>query len=415
MPLKIQAITNDSIASNMMLKSGDTIISINGHPINDFIDLQFYGAEEELEILVSQTTGLKKINVKQDWTHTLGIQPVVHKCTECINNCIFCFVDQIEPGFRKTLYIKDDDYRLSFTYGNFITLTNITSRQMKRIYQQKLSPLYVSVHTTNPQLHKRIMRYPIEFNIYEKLQELVKHNIKLHTQIVVIPEWNDKTELKRTLNELNKLGNGICSVGIVPVGLTRSREYLTPLRSVTSAEAEEIIQIAAKFERTYCADELFILAEQDIPEADYYDDYPQLENGIGMLRLLLENWQINKTDFLNYLSKLQEKLVFVTGSSAYPLINKISAEINRSLAAKTRTVKVINNVFGSTVTVAGLLTAKDIKEQVKLEPHEILTVSSNLFNDDLLTLDNFSRLEIKKHYNNKLLLIDEEFADWALI
>jgi len=415
MSLKIQAITNDSIASNMMLKSGDIIISINGHPINDFIDLQFYGAEEELEILVSQTTGLKKINLTQDWTRSLGIEPVIHKCTECINNCIFCFVDQIEPGLRKSLYIKDDDYRLSFIYGNFITLTNITSRQMKRIYQQKLSPLYVSVHTTNPQLHKLIMRYPIEFNIYEKLQEIVQHKIKLHTQIVVIPEWNDKAELKRTLNELNKLGDGICSIGIVPVGLTRYREFLTPLRTVTSAEAEEIIHTAAKFKRTYCADELFILAEQAIPEADYYDDYPQLENGIGMLRLLLENWKINRKKILNYLRTLKENLVFITGSSAYPVINKISAEINRSLADKTRTVKVINNVFGSTVTVTGLLTAKDIKEQVRLESNEILTVSSNLFNDDLLTLDNFSQLDFKNHYNNKLFIIDEEFADWVLI
>jgi len=224
MPLLIDAIAEDGLADEYGLRPGDTIISINDHFISDFIDLQFFGSDEELEFLIAKPNG-KKIRIKifQDWTIPLGITPKAHNCISCINNCIFCFVDQIQPGFRNTLYIKDDDYRLSFAYGNFITLTNLTNTHFKKIFQQKLSPLYVSVHTTDPQLHKKMLQYSIEFNILDRLQELCKNNIKLHTQIVVIPQWNDKDNLKRTLDDIDALGENILSIGVVPIGLTKTR------------------------------------------------------------------------------------------------------------------------------------------------------------------------------------------------
>jgi len=416
MPLLIDAIAEDGLADEYGLRPGDTIISINDHFISDFIDLQFFGSDEELEFLIAKPNG-KKIRIKifQDWTIPLGITPKAHNCISCINNCIFCFVDQIQPGFRNTLYIKDDDYRLSFAYGNFITLTNLTNTHFKKIFQQKLSPLYVSVHTTDPQLHKKMLQYSIEFNILDRLQELCKNNIKLHTQIVVIPQWNDKDNLKRTLDDIDALGENILSIGVVPIGLTKTRNSLTPLRTVTPEEAQEILIQTEAYDRTYCADELFMLAERQIPESEYYDEYPQLENGIGMLRLLLENWKFNKKDFIEFLRDIKEKIVFITGISAFPVINGLVNDINDILPGKVRIVEIINNNFGTTVTVAGLLTATDIREQVQLADNEIIAVSSNLFNDDDMTLDNISEDEFRSYFNNKLIIVDEEFADWKLI
>jgi len=416
MSLKIETVIKDSLAAQNNLTSGDIILSINDHAVNDFIDLQFYSADEELEFLISTNDGIKKtIVLIQDWTIPLGIVPESHKCINCVNKCIFCFVDQIQPGFRKTLYVKDDDYRLSFAYGNFITLTNLAKSHYKKIYQQKLSPLYVSVHTTDPELHHKMLQYSMNFNIYDRLKELSDNNIQLHTQIVVIPEWNDKENLKRTLQDIDRLGDNILSIGVVPIGLTRTRKFLTPLRSVSSLEAKETLDLTNNFDRAYCADELFILAGEKIPDSAYYDDYPQLENGIGMLRLLLENWKINKANFFSFLKNIKENLVFITGSSAFPVITELADEINRILPERVRTLKIINNMFGNTVTVAGLLTATDIKEQVQLRDNEIIAVSSNLFNDDDMTLDNISQTEFKKYFNNKLLIIDEEFADWLCI
>jgi putative radical SAM enzyme (TIGR03279 family) len=415
MPLEIKTVAANSLASEYKLKTGDIILSINGHHIHDFIDLQFYSADEDLDILLRTSEGEKRIHIQNDWSNILGIEPTAHRCTECINKCIFCFVDQIKPDFRKTLHIKDDDYRLSFTYGNFITLTNITSSKLDRIIKQRLSPLYVSVHTTDPQLHHKILRYSIQFNIYERLRKLLDHGIQLHTQVVVIPEWNDKEDLVRTIKDLDELGNNILSVGIVPIGLTNWRQHLTPLRTVTTDEAKQILDLSEKYPRTYCADELFMLAGRTIPEEDYYDDYPQLENGIGMLRLLMENWKQNKTDFLEFVRNIPEKLVFVTGVSAFPIITGIAEEVNRILPDKARSVRVNNITFGSTVSVAGLLTASDIMDQVELSNGELILLPSNMFNDDDLTLDNISQKELKQYFGGKLLIIDEEFMDWRLI
>ena len=412
MPLTIKAVNPDSLAADNHIKPGNKIISINGNMINDFIDLQYYSADDELDIVLLDQNRKREIHIINDWTKILGIEPEIHKCKECINKCIFCFVDQIQPGFRQTLYVKDDDFRLSFTYGNFITLTNLTDHHLNKIYEQKLSPLYVSVHTTDADLHRRILRYPIRFNIYERLQELVKNGIDLHTQIVVIPEWNDRANLSRTLTDLDKLGKGVLSIGVVPLGLTNWRKSLTPLRPVTPEEATYILETAGPYERTYCADELFILAGKSIPDSAYYNDYPQLENGIGMLRLLFQNWKKNKSKFIKFSDELKENLVFATGVSAFPFITDIANQINQKLPDKSRTVQVINNTFGSTVTVAGLLTAQDIKKQVKLQDKEIIVFSSNLFNDDQLTLDNVSLQELTRYYGNRLILVDEEFNGW---
>lgn len=416
MPIKIKAISPDSLATERDILVDDLILEINGNPINDFLDLQFYGSDEHLLIKLKTPKGsLKKISIFQDWSKPLGIEPEMHQCRTCINNCIFCFVDQMRSGYRKSLYIKDDDYRLSFVYGNFITLTNFTDFHIQRIIQQKLSPLYVSVHSTNPQLHKKMLRYSRDFNILESLKQLVSGGIEIHTQIVIVPGWNDGEELDRSLRELNDLGENILSIGIVPVGLTKFRNSLTSINPVNKEIASNILEIAGKYPRTFCSDEIYIKAESEIPDEDFYEGYPQLENGIGMSRMFLENWDFEKEDFLAEIKNINKKLLFITGKSAAITIQKIIDDINLSIPDKARIIAIQNDFFGPTVTVAGLLTSEDILSQIDLTEEEIPVICSCIFNDDDLTLDGVHIQDFKNKLGKSLLMIDEEFTSWEII
>ncbi|MCK4695482.1 MAG: DUF512 domain-containing protein, partial [Candidatus Cloacimonetes bacterium] len=326
----------------------------------------------------------------------------------------FCFVDQMPANLRKTLYIKDDDYRLSFAFGNYITLTNLSQKDYDRIISQKLSPLYISVHTTNPQLHKRTFRYKQNFNILKKLEYLSDNGIELHTQIVIIPHWNDCYELENTLKDLTSPYLKVLSIGIVPVGITKYRKSLTKISKVSSELAEQLLGISQKYSRTYCSDEIYLLADRELPNQYFYNDYPQLENGIGMLRLFSENWKNNKEKFINEIKKNDKKLVFVSGKLAYNFISEITNEINHILSNKARVFSITNNFFGETITVTGLLTASDILSQLSIEKGEIIVISSNVFNDDGYTLDNVHKKKLKYKLKSNLLIVDEEFFNWEL-
>ncbi|NQV17279.1 MAG: DUF512 domain-containing protein [Armatimonadetes bacterium] len=414
MPLTIDSILPGSIAAQEGLQANDVIISINENSINDFLDLQFFGAEESLLIKFKNSEKLtKRIFLYQDFEKSLGIIPIPHKCRTCINDCVFCFVDQMPSDLRKSLYLQDDDFRLSLVYGNFITLTNLAQKDYERIIFQKLSPLYISVHTTNPVLHKKLMKYKIDFNILDQLTFLRKNGIELHTQIVIIPGWNDGNEMINTLQDLTSID--VLSIGIVPVGITKYRNSLQEIQTVNSNLAKELIKVSCDFPKTYCSDEIYVLANQQIPPDDFYDSYPQLENGIGMIRLLLENWKRNKNKFINEVAEINENFVFITGKLAYDYFIQIAEEINSTLPNKAR-VKAISNYFlGESITVTGLLNAKDILEQIDLRKDEIAVISSNIFNTDGFTLDDIHKNELKTKLNGKLFIIDEEFADWELI
>ncbi|MBN1948761.1 MAG: DUF512 domain-containing protein [Candidatus Cloacimonetes bacterium] len=415
MSLRIVNVLPDSLGEDSGLQAGFKILSINHHPVNDYLDLQFYSAEPELEIIYQDLDQVEHtIRINQDWQKPLGIETQDQTCITCANNCIFCFVDQMPPGFRKTLYIKDDDYRLSFVYGNFITLTNIAQFHRQRILNQKLSPLYISVHTTNPDLHRRLLRYNHEFNIVQALQEIIQADIKLHTQIVIVPGWNDRAELERTLHDLHEMGDNILSIGIVPVGLTAFRKDLTGLQPVQAEDARVILQAAAPYPRTYCADEIFLLAGRDIPRTSYYDDFPQLENGIGMLRLFFNNWTRRKKKFLREVASLDYKLVFITGKLAAASLQKIADEVNLQIPGKIRVAPVENNMLGKSVTVTGLLAAGDIFAQVELQEDEIAVLSEGILNDNYLTLDDADIETFKGYYGKPVMLIDEEFRYWNI-
>ena len=416
MAITINEILDGSLADKSKLNINDKIISINGNDVNDFLDLQFYTADEILEIIYLDVSGKEhKLEIIQDWETPVGIIPQQHKCRTCTNDCIFCFVDQMPDNLRNTLYIKDDDYRFSFVFGNFITLTNLSKKDISRMIEQKLNPIYISVHTTNPVLHKKMLRYKHDFNIMEKLEFFSKNGIEFHTQIVVIPGWNDGKELESTLIDLTSPDLNSLSIGIVPVGLSKFRDSLTQLSPVNSKQAAQILELSSNFPRTYCSDEIYLMANEKIPPEDFYDDYPQLENGIGMIRLLLENWKLNKNDFISDIQTIKEKIVFITGKLAYSTILSISDEINETLPNKTRTVKILNHSFGENVTVAGLLTASDILDQVSLEIDEIPAFSSNLFNEDDITIDGLSIDDLKKQLGGQLLKMDEEFDEWIFL
>lgn len=423
MPLIIQEIIPRSLAAKSGLKAGDKLLSINGHNIRDFIDLQFYSACGVLECEAETSSGKRKrVEITRgDNTH-LGIEPEPYKFATCRNHCVFCFIDQMPPALRSALYLKDDDYLYSFVFGNYISLTNLKESDYDRIIEQRLSPLYISVHTTNPSLRAKMMGYSSLFDIKEKLQKLSDADIQLHCQIVLVPDWNDKQEFKRSLEDLLNPRLNIASIGVVPVGLTRYRQNLPKLRTFSSPEAKEVLDLVDFYrkehatDKIYCADEFFILAGKQIPDNDYYDDFPQLENGIGMVRVMLDNWKGKKRAFIKEVRKNGNPLCLVTGISAANYIKDIAEEItSKAECCPARVIPVINNYMGKTVTVSGLLTFNDIKKQVNPAPDEIVALPENIFNHDSITLDGYSPSDIKEYWQRDLLIIDPLFEDWEWI
>jgi len=422
MPLVIQTVLPRSPAAKAGLAGGDKLLTINGHAVNDFIDLQFYSAAELLHLEVLNRTGtIRCIDLVRQDGIALGIEPEAHRIAVCQNRCIFCFVDQMPPHLRKSLYLKDDDYLYSFVFGNYISLTNLTKSDFQRIMRQKLSPLYISVHTTHASLRKSLMGYQTDFDILPALQKLSRSGIQFHLQIVVIPGWNDGDELDRSLRELLSPQLNTLSIGIVPVGLTKYRRHLTHLRLPTSREAAGIISRvdalrATGHEICYCADELYVHANLPVPESDYYGDYPQLENGIGMLRLLLDNWKLKRRRFLKDLKKRAKPLRLITSVSAFSCLELIAADIVNRLENQMVSVhKIENNFMGKSVTVSGLLTFTDLKEQISSVEDEILAFPANLFNHDGITLDGFTQLDFKEFWQRDILIVDPLLEDWEWI
>ncbi|MCD4829010.1 MAG: DUF512 domain-containing protein [Candidatus Cloacimonetes bacterium] len=448
MPLTIVSVDKGSPADRADVRSGDSLFRINGQPVDDFLDLQFHGASEHLVFDVLRPDGERcELRAQHNWSRPLGIEPELHRCRVCVNDCVFCFVDQMRPGSRPSLNLKDDDPAFSFSFGNFITLTNLGRGDWRRIVSQRRSPLYVSVHTTDPALHRRMLRYPHAFNIIEALRRLDGEGIELHTQIVIVPGMNDGLALDRTLSDLLSL-RSVLTVGIVPVGLTRYRQGLTPMQQVDSADARELLRQAEAANvgqptvRVLCSDEIYLLAGASFPSAEHYDDYAQIENGIGMVRMMRENWLDRGEELIGELGKQSSRLVrkimkkhmekyggendivvemkeigrfvIVTGTLAAPEMQKIAAAINDSMGQyQVRVQAVFNNYFGSTVTVAGLLTASDIRRQVKLDFGETAILPSSVFNHDGYTLDDVHRDDLYRKM--PFIVVDELLHGWESI
>ena len=364
MPAVVDSVLKNSIAEELEIEKGDEILSIDGNKMSDMIDYNFYCKTDFLTLEVKKTNGeVEEIEIEKNFDEELGIvfkSAVFDKVKPCLNHCIFCFVDQQPKGLRDTLYIKDDDYRLSYLQGTYITLTNLTENDKERIKRMQLGPFYVSVHTTNPDLRVKMLRNPNAGAVLENLKWFRKNKIPFHAQIVLCPDYNDGVELERTLSDLAKLKNTVLSTAIVPVGVTQFRKE--KLKMVDKACAIQTLDIASKYKRVSCSDELFLLAEREIPPAKYYGNFSQLDDGVGAIRLLLEDFKTHK---LPKKLKKPVKFAFATSYAAKNALEYIAKEFNKieNLMCSSHPVKSV--YWGEDITVAGLITSDDLALTVK--------------------------------------------------
>jgi putative radical SAM enzyme (TIGR03279 family) len=365
----IAAVEPGSLADEAGLQPGDELLAINGHALRDVIDVRFYGAEEELVLIVEREGVPKRSEVHRDYGQPMGlafVNPTFDvDIRRCANRCDFCFVKQNARGLRRSLYVKDDDYRYSFLQGNFVTLTNLMEEDWARLGEQRLSPLYVSVHATEPDVRRRFLGLKSGPDILEQLERLAELGIEVHTQVVVVPGLNDGQHLERTLDDLTALYEWpVASVGVVPIGLTKY--HRGQCRTLTTAESRAVLdqlepRMAANrrdLERTviYPSDEWYLVAGREVPSAETYDGFPQLENGVGMVRQLVDEWEALKAGPL----PLGRNVTLVCGTLIAPVLARVVAEWNELAGSRVVLVPVVNRFFGAVTTVSGLLTGQDV-------------------------------------------------------
>lgn len=364
MPAKVSEVLKGSIAEELEIQAGDEIISIDDTQMLDMIDYNFMCKADFLTLEIKKANGeIEVIELEKDYDEDLGIvfeSAVFDRVKPCLNKCIFCFVDQQPKGLRDTLYIKDDDYRLSYLQGTYITLTNLKEEDKERIKRMHLGPFYVSVHTTNPELRVKMLRNPNAGKALENLKWFRKNKIPFHAQIVLCPGYNDGKELERTLSDLAELKNTVLSVAIVPVGVTQFRKE--GLKQVDKKCAVETLDIASKYKKVCCSDEFFLLAEREIPPTKYYGSFCQLEDGVGALRMLLDDFKSRELPL-----SLQKplKMSFAASYAAKYAIEKISKRLNKIKNLTVTVNPVKSEYWGQDITVAGLITTDDLIRTVK--------------------------------------------------
>lgn len=407
MPAIVNSVIDGSIAQELELQKGDEILSIDGVKMLDMIDYNFYMKSELITVEIKKINGeIEEIEIEKDYDEDLGIvfeSAVFDRIKPCLNHCIFCFVDQQPKGLRDTLYIKDDDYRLSYLQGTYITLTNFNDVDRERIKRMHLGPFYVSVHTTNPDLRVKMLRNPNAGKCLDNLKWFRANGIPFHAQIVLCPGINDGAELERTLSDLAKLKNTVLSVAIVPVGLTQFRPD-GELRRVDKKCAQETIKIASKFKRVCCSDEFFLLAGEPIPPSKYYGNFCQLDDGVGALRMTLDDFYSHKLP--KSVSK-PYKLVFACSYAAKDMLNEVANELNKikNLTVEVHPVK--SNYWGQDITVAGLITTDDLIRTVKNVDCDMVVIPSVMlrpYSEDFLDGKN---LDYVKEQSNKNFFVQK--------
>ncbi len=410
-----------SIGEEAGLRPGDCVVSINGKDVEDIFDYQYLTDEEYLKVLIRQEDGEEWIlEVEKDEDEDLGLEfenGLMDEYRSCRNKCIFCFIDQMPPGMRNTLYFKDDDSRLSFLQGNYVTLTNLSDHDVERIIHYHLSPINISVHTTSPQLRCKMLRNRFAGDALEKLNRFWQAGIEMNGQIVLCRGWNDREELDRTIRDLGRYCPVMESVSVVPVGLTRYRQGLTPLEPLTKEDAADAIERVERWQKIFfeqhglhfvhASDELYLLAERPVPEEPRYDGYLQLENGVGMLRLLMEEagQALEGEEAAACLAgdRRPRHVTAVTGKLAAPYIRAIAAQVSLRFPWISVSVReIINDFFGETITVSGLITGGDLIRQLQgsrlgdclLLPANMLKSDAEVFLDDVTKEDVEKALQV---------------------
>lgn len=406
MAVRITSVEPGSPARRARIHKGDTLISINGNAITDVLDYRFYMTDEHLEILLcDQEKKLRTVVVEKDEYDDLGLEfetYLMDRQMGCKNACIFCFVDQTPPGMRKSLYFKDDDTRMSFLFGNYTTLTNLKEGDIQRIIKMHISPINISIQTMNPALRVQMMKNPFAGESLKFVRMLTEGGIKINTQIVLCPGYNDGEQLEYSLSELAKLGPNVQSIAVVPVGLTRYREKLTPLRGFFPQEAVEVVKTMERWGEYFCkeygtrtayaSDEFYILAGKDFPPYEFYEDFAQLENGVGMMTLMQHDFTQALKEAQLEQSPAAHRCTIATGQLAYPMMQNFAERVQQAFPQVQVQVKKIRNDFwGPTITVAGLITGQDLLVQLEgldlgselLIPANMLRHEQDRFLDDL--------------------------------
>ena len=405
--VRIRDVIPNGIAARAGILSGDTLVSINGHEIRDVLDYRFYLTDTTVQLALERNKNPYTVRINKGEYDDIGLEfetPLMDKKHSCANRCVFCFIDQLPKGMRETLYFKDDDDRLSFLHGNYVTLTNLHDADVERLITMHISPVNVSVHTTNPELRVKMMKNKRAGEVLSYLDRLAEAGIALCTQIVLCKGLNDGTELDRSMRDLAALHPSLRSCAIVPVGLTRHREGLYPLELFTPAECADVIAQVNAFGNEclqkygtrlfYCSDEFYVRAGLPLPTEDYYEDYSQIENGVGMLTSLASEFDFE----LEYLDEALERfraprtVSVATGAAAYDSLSALCKKLESRVSGLTiRVHRIVNHFFGETVTVAGLLTGKDVCEQLSdkelgdelLFPAVMLRADGDVFLDDM--------------------------------
>tara|TARA_B100001750_G_C15499624_1_gene596327 strand:- start:680 stop:1969 length:1290 start_codon:yes stop_codon:yes gene_type:complete len=423
--MKINHIEKDSIAESIGLKEGDQLYSIDGSRVKDIIDYRFKVSDDNIVIKVRQEGKLIEYEIEKDIDDNLGIGFDDFNIRACANDCVFCFVDQNPPGMRKGLYFRDGDFRMSFLHGHFITMTNMGWKQLKRVVEQQLSPLYVSVHVTDPDKRLEMFLYGKDDFLMKKFEYLTENGIELHAQVVVCPGWNDGEFLEKTVADIHSFYPNTLSMSIVPVGLTKHREGLPKLLSVTKEYAKSFIPIGKEISKKYrqkdgknfvlLSDEWFLKVGNKMPDLDYYAGHDLVENGVGQVAHFMDDWNkgINNYKSMNGISK---KVTICTGTLVANFFQEKFIPLFHSFSNLDIQLKPIKNTFfgEDDVTVSGLLTGQDIITQLRgQELGDTVLLSNRILNEDnTLTLDDMNLEQISNSLNVPVRVVDDTPSDF---
>ncbi len=422
-PARITKVLPDSIAAEIGFEVGDAIVAINGTRPRDLIDYQFLCADEVLELEVLDATGkTHSLEIEKDYDQDLGLEfetALFDGLIQCNNRCPFCFIDQQPPGKRTSLYFKDDDYRLSFLYGSYLTLTNLPEREWQRIEQMRLSPLYVSVHATEPEVRIRLLKNPRAGQILQQLKWFQQRRLQIHAQVVVCPGINDGEHLEQTLKDLASFHTGevptVASVAVVPVGLTRFRPPEDELIPVTREKAKEVIsqvrilsqQFRKKFSSNvaWLADEWFLIAGEELPSESEYEEYPQIDNGVGSIQLFIKQFAVAATELLPPKVYPQRTLTWVVGNAVENAFKPILERLNSVEGLKVNMRALCSDYWGQRITVTGLLTGHDLLLNLQGQDlgDGILLPNVMLKHGELVFLDDMSIEELACKLETKIL------------
>lgn len=426
---KIDAVLSGSIAEKLEIEAGDVLVSINGNEIEDIFDYHYMINDEYVELLIRKPDGEEwELEIEKEYNEDIGItfeNGLMDDYKSCCNKCIFCFIDQMPPNMRETLYFKDDDSRLSFLQGNYVTLTNTKDKDLDRIVRYHLAPINISVQTTNPSLRCMMLNNRFAGESLKKIDRLYEAGIQMNGQIVLCKGVNDGEELERSIRDLTKYLPVMESVSVVPVGLSKYREGLYPLEPFTKEDAIQVIETIEKWQKTcmqehgvhfiHASDEWYMLAERPLPKEDSYDGYLQLENGVGMMRLLINEfaealeevktfeYKEEKAKELQTVHGGRHKVTMLTGKLAAPFLREMAAEFQKEFTGyEVEIVDIRNDFFGEQITVSGLITAQDLIAQTKEKalgnvvaiPCNMLRMGERVFLDDLSVEDVENALQV---------------------